>query len=178
MPQNKRASMREGPLAALFRKTTEDTAPGSHPQPQLPEAEEWRYQDPLPAPAYPAASQTPSRSRPPQSPALRHRCTSSRLASRPRLLLAQNTPATTLNGLKPGLYVQVLDGAIHLTNGGGAQNFTAGQFGFTPSFQQPPVVLPANPGMQFTPPPSFTSTTGTQAGSAPAKPGDVDCEVR
>ena len=28
MPTGKRASMREGPLAALFRKTTEDTAPG------------------------------------------------------------------------------------------------------------------------------------------------------
>src|SRR5205823_11740249 len=29
MPTGKRASMREGPLAALFRKTAEDTAPGA-----------------------------------------------------------------------------------------------------------------------------------------------------
>ena len=51
---------------------------------------------------------------------------------------------------------------INVSNAGGSQNFAAGQFGFTPSFQQPPVILPANPGMQFTPPPSFSSTTGSQ----------------
>jgi hypothetical protein len=99
-------------------------------------------------------------------------------APRPWLLLAQNTVAPNAAGLNPGLYVQVLDGAINLTNGGGTQNFTAGQFGFTPSFQQPPVILPANPGLQFTPPPSFTSTTGAAGGTSAAKPGDVDCQVR
>jgi hypothetical protein len=99
-------------------------------------------------------------------------------ASPPRLLLAQNVPGGAPNGLNPGLYVQVLDGAIQLTNGSGTQNFAAGQFGYTPSFQQPPVILPQNPGMQFTPPPSFSSTTGSAGGSAAAKPGDVDCEVR
>lgn len=99
-------------------------------------------------------------------------------ASSPWLLLAQNTVPPNAAGLNPGLYVQVLDGAINLTNGGGTQNFTAGQFGFTPSFQQPPVILPQNPGLQFTPPPSFTSTTGAAGGSAASKPGDVDCQVR
>lgn len=97
------------------------------------------------------------------------------------MLLAQNTDpniAPDAAGRSPGLYVQVLDGAIHLTNGGGTQNFTAGQFGFTPGFQQPPVILPSNPGMQFTPPPSFTSTTGSAGGAGAAKPGDVDCQVR
>jgi cell division protein FtsZ len=38
MPNAKRASMREGPLAALFRKTAEDTAPGEEP-PALPAGE-------------------------------------------------------------------------------------------------------------------------------------------
>jgi hypothetical protein len=80
--------------------------------------------------------------------------------------------------LAPGLYVQVLDGAIHVTNGGGSQNFTAGQFGFTPGFQQPPVILPQNPGIQFTPPPSFSSTTGSGKGTAGGSPGNVDCQVR
>jgi FecR-like protein len=94
------------------------------------------------------------------------------------LQIAQNVPSPGSGGLSPGLYVQVLDGAIHLTNGGGTQNFTAGQFGFTPGFQQPPVILPTNPGMQFTPPPSFTSTTGSAGGTGAAKPGDVDCQVR
>ena len=93
--------------------------------------------------------------------------------------LAQNTVPPALTGARaPGLYVQVLDGAIHVTNPAGSQNFTAGQFGFTPSFKTPPVVLPANPGMQFTPPPSFSSTTGAQGGTSSSKPGTVDCVVR
>ena len=92
--------------------------------------------------------------------------------------LAQNTPGANSTGRSPGLYVQVLDGAINLTNGGGSQNFAAGQFGFTGGFKQPPVILPTNPGMQFTPPPSFSSTSSSQGGSGGAKPGTVDCQVR
>jgi cell division protein FtsZ len=34
MPTGKRASMREGPLAALFRKTAEDTSPGAPAEPE------------------------------------------------------------------------------------------------------------------------------------------------
>lgn len=94
-------------------------------------------------------------------------------------LAASNPPGSppSSGGLTPGLYVQVLDGLINVTNGGGTQNFTAGQFGFTPGFKQPPIVLPTNPGLTFTPPPSFTSTSsaGTNGSS---KPGDVDCIVR
>ncbi len=95
------------------------------------------------------------------------------------LQLAQNTDGGGDNGgLNPGLYVQVLDGTIHVTNGGGTQNFTAGQFGFTPGFSQPPVILPGNPGIQFSPPPSFSNPTGGTQGSTGGKPGDVDCIVR
>ena len=89
--------------------------------------------------------------------------------------LAQNIPVPST--LSPGLYVQVLDGMVTLSNTGGSQNFAAGQFGFTPNFQQPPVILPKNPGLQFTPPPSFSSNTGSQ-GTGGGKPGDVDCIVR
>jgi hypothetical protein len=79
----------------------------------------------------------------------------------------------------PGLYVQVLDGMIHLSNGGGAQNFSAGQFGYTPNFRQPPVVLPSNPGIQFTPPPAFSSSSpGSVGNNAGGKSATVDCEVR
>jgi hypothetical protein len=92
--------------------------------------------------------------------------------------LVQNSGALGAAGRSPGLYVQVLDGAIHVTNGGGTQNFSAGQFGFTPSFQQPPIILPTNPGMQFTPPPAFSSSTGSQGGTGGSKPGTVDCVVR
>lgn len=91
--------------------------------------------------------------------------------------LAQNIPAAPTVGRSPGLYVQVLDGLIHVSNPAGTQNFSAGQFGYTPSFQQPPVVLPANPGLQFTPPPAFSSPPGPVTG-APPKSGTVDCEVR
>jgi len=91
--------------------------------------------------------------------------------------LAQNTPGGNATGLNPGLYVQVLDGMINVSNGAGSQNFAAGQFGFTPSIQQPPVILPSNPGLQFTPPPSF-SQTSTSTGSSGGNPGAVDCVVR
>lgn len=101
-------------------------------------------------------------------------------------LLAQSlAPPVTPPGAPlrpPGLYVHVLDGLIHLSNQGGTQNFSAGQFGFTPSFKQPPVILPKNPGMQFTPPPAFTSSSGTiggsGTGSGAGKSAAIDCEVR
>lgn len=92
-------------------------------------------------------------------------------------ILALTTPVP--GATAPGLYVQVLDGIIHLTNGGGSQSFTAGQFGFTPNFQQPPIVLPVNPGIQFTPPPSFSSSSAPQGGTGGSgKSSSVDCEVR
>jgi len=76
----------------------------------------------------------------------------------------------------PGLYVQVLDGVIHVTNPAGTQNFSTGQFGFTASFKQPPVVVPTNPGIQFTPPPVFSSaSTSTPTG---VKSTVVNCIVR
>lgn len=79
----------------------------------------------------------------------------------------------------PGLYVQVLDGIINLSNSAGSQNFVAGQFGYTASIKLPPIVLPANPGMQFAPPPSFPTSTGTPgAPSSSTKKAAVDCEVR
>jgi len=94
------------------------------------------------------------------------------------LLLAQAPPPGA--GRPPGLYVQVLDGAINLTNRGGSQDFQSGQFGYSPSMTQPPIVLPSNPGILFTPPPAFSSSTGPQTGSGgkPSGNNDVDCEVR
>jgi hypothetical protein len=74
----------------------------------------------------------------------------------------------------PGLYVNVLDGLITLSNNGGSLNFTAGQFGYTPAFRTPPVVLPTNPGLIFTPPPTFSPPTTTIKSPQAA----VDCEVR
>ncbi|HEY1146992.1 MAG TPA: FecR domain-containing protein [Pseudoduganella sp.] len=82
--------------------------------------------------------------------------------------------------LAPGLHVQVTDGAIIVNNNGGSLAFQAGQFGFVPNFKAPPIILPQNPGLQFTPPPIFNSSTGPgpAAGSDPSKSGAVDCIVR
>lgn len=81
--------------------------------------------------------------------------------------------------LAPGLHVAVIDGAINLSNAGGSVNFSSGQFGFTNIATTPPIVVPANPGLKFSPPPSFVTvlqpTTGT--GLNPTT-GSVDCEVR
>lgn len=94
------------------------------------------------------------------------------------LQLAQNTPGSG-GGLAPGLYVHVIDGLIQLSNRGGVQQFAAGQFGFTGSVVQPPVIVPNNPGIQFNPPPAFQSSTGPQSSSgSSSKPKTVDCEVR
>ena len=60
MPTSKRASMREGPLAALFRKTAEDAADAKSPEEQKPRRAEPRRRRPLPRP-----SQEPRRGRHP-----------------------------------------------------------------------------------------------------------------
>jgi hypothetical protein len=94
--------------------------------------------------------------------------------------LAQITPPVppSTSGLAPGLYVQVLDGVINVTNKGGSTNFSAGQFGYTPNLNQPPIIVPKNPGLQFTPPPAFSAPPTSQGGSAAAKSATVDCVVR
>jgi len=73
----------------------------------------------------------------------------------------------------------VIDGIINFSNKGGSQSFSAGQFGYTASLVQPPVVVPANPGIQFTPPPAFSSSSAPRTGTGSGnKSGTVDCEVR
>jgi hypothetical protein len=86
-------------------------------------------------------------------------------------------PQAPGKSLPPGLYVQVIDGLIVLNNKSGSQGFQAGQFGFVASNVQPPVVVPSNPGLQFTPPPVFNAGPGLTGanGSLPAR---LDCVVR
>ncbi len=76
-----------------------------------------------------------------------------------------------------GLYVQVLDGLIQVKNPAGSQLFGAGQFGFTPNFNTPPIILPQNPGLKFAPPPVFNSP-GSQPGQQSGASNTVDCVVR
>jgi hypothetical protein len=95
------------------------------------------------------------------------------------IMLAQLAIPQSQQSLPPGLYVQVLDGLIHVANPAGTQSFSAGQFGFTPSFRLPPVIVPNNPGIQFTPPPAFSSPPSTNTStSSSGKSNTVDCEVR
>lgn len=94
------------------------------------------------------------------------------------LQLAQG-PIPKGPGLAPGLYVSVIDGLINLTNPAGSANFSPGQFGYTPNFRQPPVLLPVNPGIQFVPPPAFNPPApNTTTTSSSAKSNNIDCEVR
>ncbi len=86
-----------------------------------------------------------------------------------------------LPALAPGLHVSVTEGAIVVTNNGGAQGFQAGQFGYVPGLNQAPVIVPPNPSLQFAPPPSFSGTgPGPQASGSggPADRPAVDCIVR
>jgi len=82
--------------------------------------------------------------------------------------------------LPTGLYVDVVDGKIVVSNQAGTQLFTGGQFGFVPSPVTPPVVLPKNPGASFTPPPAITAPATQQKGeqAAATTTKAVDCEVR
>ncbi len=92
--------------------------------------------------------------------------------------LAQNAPLPPTGARAPGLYVQVLDGIINLSNKAGTQTFNAGSFGYTASPMKLPILLPANPGILFTQPPAFNQTTRPQGGTSGSKAGTVDCEVR
>ncbi|MGK5014134.1 FecR family protein [Janthinobacterium sp. 61] len=90
-----------------------------------------------------------------------------------------SAPPSAGQGLAPGLYVHVIDGLIQVSNPAGAQSFAPGQFGFTPNFRQPPVLLPVNPGMPFTLPPAFVATSsGASAAAGPGTPATIDCVVR
>lgn len=78
-------------------------------------------------------------------------------------------------GLKPGLFLNVINGVITLSNMGPLREASAGQFGYVRNISQPPIVLPANPAIKFVPPPTFTA--GTATGASP-KPAAIDCVVR
>lgn len=88
------------------------------------------------------------------------------------------TPTPSTPSLAPGLHLQVTDGAIIVTNNGGSLGFQAGQFGFVPNLNQPPVIIPQNPGIQFAPPPSFNTGGGPTASTGPGQGQATDCIVR
>lgn len=93
--------------------------------------------------------------------------------------VAQYVPPSPIQPapLSPGLHVFVTDGLIHLSNQGGSLNFSAGQFGYVSSSTLPPLIVPANPTLRFTPPPAFLpSLIAPTGGFSPTN--TVECEVR
>jgi hypothetical protein len=58
-------------------------------------------------------------------------------------------------GLEPGLHVHVGEGGISIVNDAGRFQYDPGQFGFIRNDKTRPVKMFTNPGMRFTPPPSF-----------------------
>jgi hypothetical protein len=98
------------------------------------------------------------------------------------IVLAQNAAGVSDSPARPpGLYVNVSDGAVYLRNQGGVQDVAAGQFAFTGSAFQPPVILKSDPGIKFSPPPSFSPAGSTSNGGTGRSAGgtqEVDCEVR
>lgn len=94
------------------------------------------------------------------------------------LLMAQvPLPGPSTQSLPAGLYVHAVEGLVSVTNKGSSLSFAPGQFGYTPSFSQPPTFLPKNPGLVFQTPVSFVPVSSSPAGSG-SNQGVVDCEVR
>ncbi|CAK0756916.1 hypothetical protein CCP3SC5AM1_220020 [Gammaproteobacteria bacterium] len=84
------------------------------------------------------------------------------------------------HGIPDGLHVDVSKGTVVVSNALGSQELNAGQFGYVPSENSKPVILPADPGAKFTPPPTFTSKTNTGNGSSGSGKSGVSggsCEV-
>ena len=73
--------------------------------------------------------------------------------------------------LSNGLHVEVVDGAIVVSNGAGQQVFGLGQFGFVRDAGTPPVPVPPGQGMKFTLP-SGQGGAGTGEAS-----GDDECPL-
>lgn len=85
----------------------------------------------------------------------------------------------TPNGNKPqnGLYVDVSQGAIVLSNPAGQQIYQTGQFGYVANLNTPPVVVPPTQGVPVTMPLSISKNAPANQSSR-ATSGTVDCVVQ
>lgn len=76
--------------------------------------------------------------------------------------------------LVPAVYVGVSDGEVVVRNGQGELGLSVGQFGIVVS-NQPPLFLPGDPGLQFTPPATFIQSV--MAGSVVNIGKNLECVV-
>jgi hypothetical protein len=83
----------------------------------------------------------------------------------------------TTGGTPPpnGLHVDVTNGAIVMTNPAGTVQINAGQFGFVPNANTPPVIVPPQQGIQVTMPNSIAQNKG--GGKGVGKGGDAECKM-
>lgn len=72
------------------------------------------------------------------------------------------TPSGSM--LPNGLHVDVASGQIIVSNPGGSQIYNAGQFGFVPGPQSPPIIVPPSQGIQVTMPPNIAQNRGEGKG--------------
>jgi hypothetical protein len=94
------------------------------------------------------------------------------------MLLCQNDCASIPTASGPpenGLHVDVVDGAITLTNKAGQQVLIAGQFGFVRDANTAPVLVPPGRGIQMTMPPSISRNAG--GGKAIGSSSNFECPV-
>ncbi|WDZ96444.1 FecR domain-containing protein [Herbaspirillum sp. WKF16] len=75
-----------------------------------------------------------------------------------------------------GLHVDVSQGAVILTNPGGAQVFQAGQFGFVANLNTAPLIVPPTQGVPVTMPQSISKNAPASGGAS--KASAVDCIVQ
>jgi hypothetical protein len=94
------------------------------------------------------------------------------------MLLCQNDCASipTSSGTpENGLHVDVVDGAITLTNQAGQQVLIAGQFGYVRDANTAPVIVPPARGIQVTMPPAISRNAGS--GKAIGSASSFECPV-
>ncbi|HET9709724.1 MAG TPA: hypothetical protein VFP39_15600 [Gemmatimonadales bacterium] len=94
------------------------------------------------------------------------------------MLLCQNDCASIPTASGPpenGLHVDVVDGAITLTNNAGQQVLVAGQFGYVRDANTVPVIVPPGRGIQVTMPPAISRNAGS--GKSIGASSSVECPV-
>ena len=94
------------------------------------------------------------------------------------MLLCQNDCASIPTPKGPpanGLHVDVVDGAVVISNAAGQQVLVAGQFGFVRDLNTAPAIVPPGSGIQVTMPPSISRNAGS--GKALGGASDLECPV-
>ncbi|CAE6734252.1 hypothetical protein R69927_02277 [Paraburkholderia domus] len=87
-----------------------------------------------------------------------------------------SVPTPSGNTPQNGLYVDVSQGAVVLSNPAGQQVYQTGQFGYVANLNTPPMVIPPAQGVPVTMPLSISrNAPATNAGG---KGSDVDCVVQ